>query len=50
MQLSKYSPSIINIKENPHKVHNRREKKTGTYFKLNIWTEGSMLESPLELD
>jgi hypothetical protein len=33
MQLSKYSPSIINIKENPHKVHNRR-KENGTYFKL----------------
>ncbi len=27
MQLSKYSPSIINIKENPHKVHNRRKRK-----------------------
>jgi hypothetical protein len=33
MQPPKYSPSIVNIKENPHKVHNKGTENEA-YFKL----------------
>jgi len=37
MQLPKYSPSIINIKENPHKVHNKRKRNWNIFQTSKRW-------------